>query len=93
MHFIVWGLHPVAHFYAVTPKLCLPHFGGEFRGSKFPGNMHNYIWCSYYLHVPSFMKFCSVVSEELRWQTVWRTDGQDKNTSVNDAVQTNKNDK
>ena len=29
------------------------------------------------------MKFCSVVSEELRWQTVWRTDGrtdeQDKN--------------
>ena len=35
--------------------------------------MHNYIWCPYYL--PSFMKFCSVVSEELRWQTVWRTDG------------------
>ena len=33
--------------------------------------MHNYIWCPYYL--PSFMKFCSVVSE-LRWQTVWRTD-------------------
>jgi hypothetical protein len=32
--------------------------------SKFPGNMHNYIWCPYYL--PSFMKFCSVVSEELR---------------------------
>jgi hypothetical protein len=30
--------------------------------------MHNYIWCPYYL--PSFMKFCSVVSEELRWQTV-----------------------
>jgi hypothetical protein len=24
MHFIVWGLHPVTHFYAVTPKLCLP---------------------------------------------------------------------
>jgi hypothetical protein len=37
-----------------------------FRGSTFPGNMHNYIWCPYYL--PSFMKFCSVVSEELRWQ-------------------------
>jgi hypothetical protein len=36
------------------------------RGSKFPGNMHNYIWCPYYL--PRFMKFCSVVSEELRWQ-------------------------
>ena len=34
-----------------------------FRGSTFPGNMHNYIWCPYYL--PSFMKFCSVVSEEL----------------------------
>jgi hypothetical protein len=27
--------------------------------------MYNYIWCPYYL--PSFMKFCSVVSEELRW--------------------------
>ena len=40
----------------------------KFRGSTFPGNMHNYIWCPYYL--PSFMKFCSVVSEELRWQTV-----------------------
>jgi hypothetical protein len=38
----------------------------KFRRSKFPGNMHNYIWCPYYL--PSFMKFCSVVSEELRWQ-------------------------
>jgi hypothetical protein len=49
----------------------------KFRRSKFPGNMHNYIWCPYYL--PGFMKFCSVVSEELRWQTVWRTDGQDKN--------------
>jgi hypothetical protein len=34
----------------------------KFRRSKFPGNMH-YIWCPYYL--PSFMKFCSVVSEEL----------------------------
>ena len=49
----------------------------KFRGSKFPGNMHNYIWCPYYL--PSFMNFCSGVSEELRWQTVWRTDRQDKN--------------
>ena len=49
----------------------------KFRRSKFPGNMHNYIWWPYYL--PSFMKFCSVVSEELRWQTVRRTDGQDKN--------------
>jgi hypothetical protein len=38
----------------------------KFRGSTFPGNMHNYIWCPYYL--PSFMKFCSVVSEELCWQ-------------------------
>ena len=43
----------------------------KFRGLTFPGNMHNYMWCPYYL--PSFMKFCSVVSEELRWQTVWRT--------------------
>ena len=42
----------------ITPK--------KFRGSKFPGNVHNYIWCPYYL--PSFMKFCSVVSEELCWQ-------------------------
>ena len=38
----------------------------KFRRSKLPGNMHNYIWCPYYLQ--SFMKFCSVVSEELRWQ-------------------------
>jgi hypothetical protein len=29
------------------------------------------LWCPYYL--PSFMKFCSVVSEELRWQTDRRT--------------------
>ena len=36
----------------------------KFRGSKFPGNMHNYILCPYYL--PSFMKFLSVVSEQLR---------------------------
>jgi hypothetical protein len=43
----------------------------QFRGSTFPGNMHNYIWCPYYL--PSSMKFCSVVSEELHWQTVWWT--------------------
>jgi hypothetical protein len=28
----------------------------SFMKSKFPGNMHNYIWCPYYL--PSFMKFC-----------------------------------
>jgi hypothetical protein len=33
----------------------------KFRGSTFPGNMHTYIWCPYYL--PSFMKFRSVVSE------------------------------
>ena len=42
---------------------CLQITPTKFRGSKFPGNMHNYIWCPYYL--PSFMKFCSVVSEEL----------------------------
>ena len=52
----------------------------KFRGTTFPGNMHNYIWCPYYL--PSFMKFCSVVSEELRWQTVWRTDGQTDRTKT-----------
>jgi hypothetical protein len=53
------------------------HNSHKIQAIKFPGNMHNYIWCPYYL--PSFMKFCSVVSEELRWQTVWRTDEQDKN--------------
>jgi hypothetical protein len=56
---------------------CLQITPTKFRGSTFPGNMHNYIWCPYYLS--SYMKFCSVVSEELCWQTVWRTDGQDKN--------------
>ena len=56
------------------------HNSHKFRGSKLPGNMHNYIWCPYYL--PSFMKFCSVVSEELRWQTVWRTDGQTDRTKT-----------
>ena len=45
---------------------CLQITPTKFRGSKLPGNMHNYIWCPYYL--PSFMKFCSVVSEELCWQ-------------------------
>ena len=42
---------------------CLQITSTKFRGSTFPGNMHNYIWCPYYL--PSFMKFCLVVSEEL----------------------------
>ena len=45
---------------------CLQITPTKFRGSTFPGNMHNYIWCPYYL--PSFMKFCLVVSEELRRQ-------------------------
>jgi hypothetical protein len=45
---------------------CLQITPTKLRGSTFPGNMHNYIWCPYYL--PSFMKFCSVVSEELHWQ-------------------------
>ena len=47
---------------------CLQITPTKFRGSTFPGNMHNYIhvWCPYYL--PSFMKFCSVFSEELCWQ-------------------------
>ena len=42
------------------------------RGSKFPANMHNYIWCPIY--IPSFMIIGSVVSEELRWQD-FGTDG------------------
>jgi hypothetical protein len=46
---------------------CLQITPTKIRGSKFPGNIDNYIWCPYYL--PSFMKFCSVVSEELCWQT------------------------
>jgi hypothetical protein len=45
---------------------CLQITPTKFRGSTIPGNMHNYIWCPYYL--PSFMKLCSVVSEELCWQ-------------------------
>ena len=46
------------------------------RGSKFPADMHNFIWCPIY--IPSFMIIGSVVSEELRWQdfgTDGRTDG------------------
>ena len=46
------------------------------RGSKFPADMHNTIWCPIY--IPSFMKIGSVVSEEVRWQdfgTDGRTDG------------------
>jgi hypothetical protein len=38
----------------------------KFRQPKFPGYMHICILCPYYL--PSFMKFCSVVSEEVCWQ-------------------------
>ena len=62
---------------------CLQITPTKFRGSTFPGNMHNYIWCPYYL--PSFMKFCSVVSEELRWQTVWRTDRQTDGLNKNNT--------
>ena len=46
------------------------------RGSKFPADMHNYIWCPIY--IPSFMIIGSVVSEELRWKgfgTNGQTDG------------------
>ena len=46
------------------------------RGSKFPADMHNTIWCSIY--IPSFMINKSVVSEELQWQDFGmdgRTDG------------------
>jgi hypothetical protein len=46
---------------------CLQITPTKFSGSTFPGNMHNYIWCPYYL--PSFMKFWLVVSEKLHWQT------------------------
>ena len=42
------------------------------RGSKFPADMHNYIWCPIY--IASFMIIGSVVSEELRWQD-FGTDG------------------
>ena len=48
------------------------------RGSKFPADMHNYIWCPIY--IPSFMIIGSIVSEDLRWQdfgTDWQTDGSD----------------
>jgi hypothetical protein len=65
-----YGIVPVTLALALLIKIFLCFQRGiiptKFRGSKFPGNMHNYIWCPYYL--PSFMKFCSVVSEELRWQ-------------------------
>ena len=43
------------------------------RGSKFPADMHNIIWCPIY--IPSYMIIGSVVSEELRWQD-FGTDGQ-----------------
>ena len=48
----------------------------KMRGSKFPADMYNYLWCPIY--IPSFMKIGSVVSEELLWQdfgTDGRTDG------------------
>ena len=44
----------------------------KMRGSKFPADMHNYIWCPIY--IPSFMIIGSVVLE-LRWQE-FGTDGQ-----------------
>jgi hypothetical protein len=37
---------------------CLQITPTKFRGSTFPGNMHNYIWWPYYL--PRFMKFCCI---------------------------------
>jgi hypothetical protein len=53
----------VRFYYSSNEYYVSPHFGGSMkcRGSTFPGNKHNYIWCPYYL--PSFMKFCSVVSK------------------------------
>jgi hypothetical protein len=41
----------------------------KFKRSKFTGNMHNYIWCPYYL--PSFMKFCSVVLNFVAVMPLW----------------------
>ena len=50
----------------------------KFRRSKFPGNMHNYIWCPYYL--PSFMKFCQQFQRSCADKLCdGQTDGQDKN--------------
>ena len=48
------------------------------RGSKFPADMHNFIWCPIY--IPSFMIIGSVVSEELRWQDFGTDGGTDGRT-------------
>ena len=53
----------------------------KMRGSKFPDDMHNYIWCPIY--IPSYVIIGSVVSEELRLQdfgTDGRTDGRSECT-------------
>ena len=54
------------------------------KGSKFPADMHNYIWCP--VCIPRFMIIGSVVSEELRWQD-FGTDGQtDRVTALLDLL-------
>jgi hypothetical protein len=76
---ILWELCPfeLRNFPKFTIEAACQHNSSETsiaptkcRRSTFPGNMHNYICCPYYL--PSFMKFCSVVAEELCWQTLNR---------------------
>ena len=56
------------------------------RGSTFPADMHNYIWCPIY--IPSFMIIGSVVSEELRWQDFGtdRTGQTDRVTALLDLL-------
>jgi hypothetical protein len=61
----VYGIYIQVSVRDITLE-CLQITPTKFRGSKFPGIMHNYIWCPH--NLPSFMKFCSVVSEELCWQ-------------------------
>jgi hypothetical protein len=67
----IWGDLTCTATHSI-PYLIVVYFGKflssvptKFRRSTFPGNMHNYIWCPYYL--PSFMKFCSLVSEKFCW--------------------------
>ena len=54
------------------------------RGSKFPADMHNYVWCPIY--IPSFMIIGSVVSEELRWQDFGTDERTDRVTALLDLL-------
>jgi hypothetical protein len=64
---IVWELCPfeLRNFPKYTSEAACQRNSSETTEQNFM-NMHNRIVCPYYL--PSFMKFCSVVSEELPWQ-------------------------